>query len=104
MAMPLPFSRPALRLICDNATCPRTMAAMGVRIKNGKSPQTKLPMAIPLVCCGPTGIADVAADIGATAPGVLSAPHLGQKYEPSAWAVPHLGQNTLVHPPMSCGD
>src|SRR5262249_10042926 len=91
MAKPLPLRRPALFLICESETCPKMTARIGVIRKNGSRLDTRLAIAKPLVWDWTTG---VPAATGVT-PGLFSAPHVGQKYAPSAKAVPHFWQNTL---------
>jgi hypothetical protein len=94
--------RPPLFLISEREMCPRTIATMN-RGNTLMMPQTRLAIALPLVCAGPKGAAalyaaDRADPVGGgtdSPPGwtcEVEYPQLKQKRLLSARVVPHLGQ------------
>ena len=102
IAKPSPFMRPPLFLISEREMCPRTMATMN-RGNTLMMPQTRLAIALPLVCAGPIGAAALYAagradPVGGgtdSPPGwtcEVEYPQLKQKRLFSARVVPHLGQ------------
>src|ERR1700693_5110572 len=98
--MPSPLRRPELLRISETERCPNMTARIDNGNANRKRPQTKLAIALPLVCAGKIVPSAGGPNAGAGAEAAeTSFPQTAQNLSPTDTLFPQPEQNTTISPP-----